>query len=97
MNADHYFEGSFDEHGQFTGTVNIYRQNPENYNVPWDGAKGQTTRCGQFRVKIAYLQGNQRDSLLPVEEHSRIMTKLNRFGGLYVYRDGVRVTAVWEF
>ncbi len=91
LNADQHFEGTFDEYGQFVGAVKVYREEPAKDTVPWDGARGEPTRCGPFRVKIAYLQGLPKETLLPQEEFVRMMLKLNRFGGLYVYRDGVRV------
>ena len=90
-NADHHFEGEFDEYGQFSGTVQVYRQAPLLYTVPWDGAGGRPSHCGPFRIKAAYLQGNQKESLIPAEEWFRMAEKLNAFGGLYVYRDGIRV------
>lgn len=37
------------------------------------------------------MQGVQKESILPAEEWQKITAKLNRYGGLYVYRDGVRV------
>ena len=33
----------------------------------------------------------RRDSLVPPEEHVRMAKKLDRIGGLYIYRDGIRV------
>ena len=37
------------------------------------------------------IQGAARDSLLPPDEFTRMARKTNRHGGIYVYRDGVRV------
>lgn len=91
LNADHHFEGFFDEYGQFVGSVKVYREEPVNCTVPWDGARGEETQCGPFAIKVAYIQGVQKESLLPAEEHFRLCYKLNKFGGLYVYRDGIRI------
>lgn len=89
--ADQHVEGVFDDYGQFTGSVALYHQPPQRYTVPWDGARGVPALCGGFRVAFAYLQGNQSESLVPPEKWGPLSEKLNRFGGLYVYRDGVRV------
>ena len=40
---------------------------------------------------MAVVQGDQRHSQLPGEDWARIVNKLNRIGGLYIYKDGVRV------
>ena len=40
---------------------------------------------------MAVVQGEQRNSRLPREDWARIVRKLNRIGGLYIYRDGIRV------
>lgn len=89
--TDHHFEGEFDEFGQFSGTVQLYRGEPKAYSVPWDGAQGVPTTCGAFRIKVAYIQGTEKESLLQKEDHAALIQKLNNYGGLYVYRDGVRV------
>lgn len=89
--TDHHFEGDFDEFGQFSGSVQLYRGEPKAYSVPWDGAQGVPTVCGAFRIKVAYIQGLEKESLLSKEGHAALMQKLNKFGGLYVYRDGIRV------
>ena len=40
---------------------------------------------------IRVYAGVARDSLVPPKEHSLLKRKLNRHGGLYIYRDGIRV------
>ena len=89
--ADHHITGDFDSFGQFDGTVGIYGAEPKRYTVSWPGATGEPTQCGPFRVNIAYLQGAQRESRLPPAQWAELSRKLLRIGGLYVYRDGVRV------
>lgn len=89
--VDHHFIGRFDERGQFRGTVGIYQTTPEDYVLNWDGNDGQPTDCGPFTMAFAYLQGKPTDSLVPPEEHARLDRKLDRYGGLYIYKDGVRV------
>jgi hypothetical protein len=90
-NADHHFSGRFDEFGQFEGTVKIYDEPPVRHVIPWEAGQGTPTLCGPFTVNIAYLQGAARESRVPPEEFAVLKRKLDRFGGIYVYRDGIRV------
>ena len=89
--ADHHLQGEFDEFGQFEGTIKVYGQEPVHHVLPWLEARGRKTECGPFRLNVAVVQGEQRNSRLPREDWARIVRKLNRIGGLYIYRDGIRV------
>lgn len=89
--VDHHFLGRFDKYGQFHGQVGIYQTSPDDYVLNWSESDGQPTECGPFRLSFAYMQGIARDSLVPPEEHIRLRRKLDRHGGLYIYRDGIRV------
>ncbi len=89
--ADHHFEGTFDEYGQFSGHISIYGDAPIKYVLPWAGAKGKQTQCGPFSLKLAYVQGLQTETRLPPELYGPLTAKLDRIGGVYVYRDGVRI------
>jgi signal transduction histidine kinase len=89
--ADHHIEGVFDEHGQFRGTVTVYGMQPVDHVIAWPGASGRPVACGPFRLRLAVVQGERRNSLLPPEAWSSLTRKLNKIGGLYVYRNGVRV------
>jgi len=90
-NADHHIEGRFDEYGQFLGTVTIYGEESKDHVVAWDAAKGRKTECGPFRINVAYVQGVSSESTLPQNEWAQIMRKLNQIGGLYIYRDNIRI------
>ena len=89
--ADQHFEGEFDEYGQFNGTLSIYGGKPIKYTLSWRGAKGRRTSCGPFRLKMAYVQGLPHESKLPPELYGPITEKLDQIGGMYVYRDGIRI------
>ena len=89
--ADHHLQGEFDEYGQFQGTIKVYGHDPVDHVIPWTGARGKKTECGPFRLNVAVVQGEQRNSRLPGEEWARIVRKLNRIGGLYIYKDGIRI------
>ncbi len=90
-NADHHVSGEFDEFGQFKGTVSIYGELIENHIIPWQGAGGSRTACGSFKINFAAIQGEGRNSTLPPEDHAYMVQKLNKIGGLYIYRDGLRI------
>lgn len=89
--VDHHVKGRFDEYGQFSGHIGVYQGELEPYVLNWDKADGQQTACGPFSLSFAYLQGAAKDSLVPTDEWVRLKKKLDRHGGLYIYRDGVRV------
>ncbi len=88
---DHHFDGRFDEFGQFVGTLQLYRGQPEPYVLSWPGAPGRLTECGPFSIKVGYLMGRASETRLSRDEHAVMYNKLNRLGGLYLYRDGIRV------
>ena len=89
--ADHRFEGQFDEFGQFAGMVSVYGRDPEPHTIAWPEARGQRTTCGPFTIHCAYVQGAARDSRLEPEQWNRLITKLDSMGGLYIYRNGIRI------
>lgn len=89
--ADHHIQGDVDSFGQFKGTVSVYGKKYPNHVIPWMGAKGKETDCGPFHMNIAYIQGNQRESRLAPDEWFAIGQKLNRIGGIYIYKDGIRI------
>lgn len=89
--VDHHIEGSFDEFGQFQGTVSVYHQEPTQHVIHWSGGHGSPTECGPFKIKFAYLQGNPADSIVPGDRFGSIFSKTNKIGGLYIYRDGIRI------
>ena len=91
LNADHQVRGCFDEYGQFTGAVSIYGEPFENHVIPWAGAAGSQTSCGPFEICFAAIEGDGKHSTLPPEDHLRMSRKMGKIGGLYIYRDGVRI------
>ena len=90
-NADHQVEGHFDEYGQFRGDVLIYGEIIKQHVIPWTGAGGSPTLCGPFSVNFAAIEGVATYSTLPREDHARMAQKMEKIGGLYIFRDGVRI------
>lgn len=90
-NADHHITGAFDAYGQFAGTVTVYGEPTLDHVVPWPEARGVPTVCGPFRISVATVQGRAAESTLPLDDWSLMTAKMARIGGLYIYRDGIRV------
>ena len=89
--ADHHIQGAFDEFGQFAGTVSVHGQEPERHAISWPSAQGQKTQCGPFDIRFAYVQGVAHESRMPRAQRADLIRKLERMGGLYVYRNGIRI------
>lgn len=90
-NVDHLVEGTFDEFGYFRGTVRVYDRALDEFKLPWPGSQGRETSCGQFSIKFGYIQGTLAQSLLEPETWAIMSDRLKQIGGLYIYRDGMRV------
>ncbi|MBR4917855.1 MAG: sensor histidine kinase [Bacteroidales bacterium] len=90
--SDHQFSGVFDKYGQFKGDIRIYGEKTySDYVVNWKDNHYRETLCGPFTINFAYIQGEQKSSRLSVEDYSRIKAKGDKFGGLYIYRNNIRV------
>ncbi len=90
--ADHRLSGSFDKAGRFKGRLRIYKKEMS-YELA-SPLNRPATACGPFSLEFAYVQGDIKDSMLyerDQEEYGRLSDLMRRFGGLYIYRDGVRI------
>ena len=91
QNADHRMRGSFDEFGQFRGEISIYGETIADHVIPWSGGRGARTLCGPFSIDFAAFEGESRHSTIPYDEHARLANKTEQLGGLYIYRNGIRM------
>ena len=91
LNADHRIHGGFDEFGQFQGEISIYGETIPGHVIPWGGGRGTPTNCGPFSIDFAAFEGDSRHSTIPHEEHARLANKAEQLGGVYIYRNGIRV------
>ena len=89
--ADHHFYGQFDEYGQFKGTIRIYGEKTYNHVINWRDNHYRETECGPFSINLAYLQGELKSSRVDVENYGIIRRKGDKYGGLYIYRDNIRI------
>ncbi len=89
--SDHHFYGTFDEFGQFSGVIKIYHEKSFEHKVNWNGNNYRETECGPFKINFAYLQGAIRQSILDQENWNRLKAKGDKFGGIYIYRDNIRI------
>lgn len=90
---DHRIEGSFDEFGKFNGVIEVFG-NDFDYENFWK--KNNKSKCGPFEISLRYVEGDYRNSRLEEEDFKRLSDKLNLIGGLYIYRDGIRVLPYGE-
>jgi len=89
--SDQFVSGEIDEYGQFRGIVRVYDQEYPDHIISWKDGGGKPTACGPFRVEFGYLQGNQRESMADPDDWAKLTQKLDKIGGLYVYRDRIRI------
>jgi signal transduction histidine kinase len=89
--SDHFLSGRIDEFGQFQGRLRVYENDYNDLIIPWPGGNGKLSNCGPFDIIFGYLQGQSKESIVPSEEWTKMNAKLDYLGGIYVYRDGIRV------
>ncbi len=89
--ADHHVNGAFDEFGQFRGKIKVYDEEEFDHVINWNGNNYKKTSCGPFSINLAYIQGRQRQSKVDSQNWARIIAKTEKFGGLYIYKDNIRI------
>lgn len=87
--ADHYIKGHFDDNGFFDGSVRVYDQIFE-YKFHPIRLPGLTP-YGAFDIELGVQERKAKTSLLNMDEYSFLKEKVEKFGGLYIYRDNFRV------
>lgn len=88
--ADHQVRGRFDEKGNFSGTIKIYDADPQELDIVLY-RDGRDRACGAFDFDFAYLQGKSSQTSLAPSDYAPLQNKLNEIGGIYIYKDGIRV------
>ncbi|OJV05329.1 MAG: hypothetical protein BGO12_22650 [Verrucomicrobia bacterium 61-8] len=95
--ADHLLRGQVDRFGQFRGSLRVYNQQYDDIIIPWAEAEGKPTECGPFEIVFGYLMGRESESQIIGQEYSDLSSKLDKIGGIYVYRDGIRILPYGDF
>lgn len=89
--ADHFLRGNVDDFGQFRGSLRVYDKEYSDIIIAPPEDVGLKTESGPFEVCFGYLMGRRSESLIVGDDYKELNDKLERIGGLYVYRDGIRV------
>lgn len=95
--ADHLFSGHIDEFGQFSGSLRVYDEIYDRVIIPWSGSKGRKSKCGPFAITFGYLMGMKSESRLAPDQWVGLNQKLNHVGGVYIYRDGIRILPYGDY
>lgn len=95
--VDHFIQGEFDKKGQFVGTVSIYGKKKIKHVISYPKGNTEPTSCGAFKIRFGYVQGEKKESKLPPDEWTRMIMKLNRIGGLYIYQNDIRILPYGDF
>lgn len=89
--ADHFLRGDVDDFGQFRGSLRVYDKEYSDVVIAPPEEVGLKTESGPFEVVFGYLMGRRSESLIVGDDYKDLNDKLEKIGGLYVYRDGIRV------
>jgi signal transduction histidine kinase len=87
--ADHWLKGEFDESGFFSGEIKVFERR-EKYTFKPNKPPGKSS-YGPFSIEWGAFEGEPKNSTLNSDEFANINSKLDAFGGLYIYRDDFRV------
>ena len=88
-NADHEIDGRFDPSGNFKGVIRIFDN--ETLGVEVRSPLKSAPKCGPFGFWLATIQGMGSESQLDPEAFADINRRMRHLGGLYVYKDGIRI------
>lgn len=88
--ADIIIDGDFNGNGDFNGKLKIYDEIID-YSFTSPRKKDKRTYYGNFPIKLGYSLGEDRSSKLDKNAFDKIKEKVDRYGGLYIYRDDFRV------
>ena len=92
--ADHFLRGNVDDFGHFGGRLRVYDKEYDGVAIAPPEEVGIKTECGPFEVVFGYLMRERSESLIVGDDYKDLNEKLEKIGGLYVYRDGIRSAAV---
>ena len=85
--CEHWIDGEFDEQGNFSGKIKVFG-NIESYTT---FKRRRKYSVGKMQLKMAFWEGDKKNSSMPAEKWRIYEDKAAYFCGLGVYRDGVKV------
>jgi signal transduction histidine kinase len=91
---EHVVEGEIDEHGVFSGRIKAFGHWLDgNVIVPPKGkvSSRENSKVGAFHIRLGTFQQEARSSSHPPEIHKKLLEQSDKYGGLMVFRDGLRV------
>ncbi|KYH05862.1 hypothetical protein A1704_12270 [Chryseobacterium cucumeris] len=88
--ADVLIKGEFDGYGSFQGQIKIYDEIID-YNYTNPRQKDKRRFYGRIPIELGYSQGEEKSSTLTENQFNSLKTKVNEYGGLYIFRDNFRV------
>lgn len=90
---EHIIEGKVDAEGYFKGRVRVFGEWIEEYSIkPKQVYKTRKDSAfGPFHLRIGSFEWNYNSSSLNDSQHAHFIEQSEKYGGLKVYRDGLRV------
>jgi signal transduction histidine kinase len=87
--ADYVIDVAMDEQGFVTGRLRV-REHTYEYQFQTRDLPARFRNPGRLRLYVGYVPGRERSWLTP-DDHYAFDERLQAYGALYVYRDGIRV------
>ncbi|MBI3145220.1 MAG: ATP-binding protein [Pseudogulbenkiania sp.] len=91
---EHVVEGAVDENGFFTGRVKAFgRWLEDKICIPPKSAVSprENSKVGPFYIRLGTFQSNPGSSTHPPEIHRHLLEQVDKYSGIMVYRNGLRV------
>lgn len=88
---EHAVEGSFDELGTFRGKVRAFGKDLGEREIASLRPLPPAGRPGPFEFSIGTFEQEARSSSHSARRHKELLERVQRYGGVRVYRDGLRV------
>lgn len=95
QSLEHYVVGNVNEAGWFKAKVKAFGEERGEYSLklqlPSLLSKQNTSRVGPFRFELAGVEMDPKNSIHSDAELAHVEDQLDSFGGMFLYRDGVRI------
>lgn len=92
LNLEHVVQGKVDERGWFIGNVKAFGQDNGTIKIPPSIELDRNgTKVGAFELKLGTFENEADKSSLSQSEHALLQSQTNKYTGLMIFRDGLRV------